>query len=79
MSRAPVESSSVASVGFSSAHNRLEIEFRNGLSYQYFGVPRALYEQLLAATSKGAFVSGLIRGRFPYKRIETSDSEELTQ
>ena len=77
--RIPVESTSLASVGFSLEHNVLEIEFRNGLVYQYFGVPRALYEQLLAAESKGKFMNRFIRRGFPQQRIERLRPSELTQ
>jgi hypothetical protein len=69
-----VESSSLASVGFSPEHNILEVEFRNGHVYEYFGVPLALYEQLLAADSKAAFMNRFIRNRFPQRRLDGSAS-----
>ena len=64
-----VESTSLASIMFSSEHNVLEVQFRNGLAYEYFGVPTAVYSELLAAPSKGAFLSRFIRNRFPYRRL----------
>ncbi len=33
----------------------LQFEFRNGLAYEYFGVPAALNADLLSAESKAAF------------------------
>ncbi len=72
-----VESTSLASVMFSADHNVLEIEFRNGLVYEYFGVPLALYQQLIAAPSKGALVNRFVRGRFPYRRVDRR--RKLTQ
>lgn len=63
-----VESTSLETVMFSAHHNVLELEFRNGLVYEYFGVPLALYQQLIAAPSKGALVNRFVRGRFPHRR-----------
>jgi hypothetical protein len=68
--RVLVESTCITSATFSSELNVLQLEFRNGLSYEYFGVPAELYRGLLSAPSKGAFVSRFIRGRFPYRRLE---------
>ena len=70
MDRVAVTSSSVASVGYSAETSTLELGYRNGSVYQYFAVPRSVFEGLLAAASKGAFVSVSIRGRYPYCRVE---------
>jgi hypothetical protein len=66
MVRAPVDSTSLASVGYSPEHSVLEVEFRNGRIYRYFTVPAKVYEQLMAAESKGSFVNRFIRDVFPY-------------
>jgi hypothetical protein len=60
-----LDSTALTSVSFSSETRVLEVEFRNGLIYEYLGVSCSLYEQLLAAPSKGAFLVSFIRGRFP--------------
>ena len=39
----------------------LQLEFRNGLAYEYFVVPAVLYGDLLSAQSKGPFVARFIR------------------
>ena len=70
MDRIAVTSSSIASAGYSPAESTLEVEYRNGSLYQYFAVPKSIFDALLAAASKGAFVSERIRGRYPYRRIE---------
>lgn len=67
--RVPVESACIASIAFSLEENVLQLEFRNGLAYEYFGVPVALYSDLLSAQSKGAFVTRFIRGHFPFRRL----------
>ena len=74
--RIPVASSSLASVGFSPEHDVLQIEFRNGLVYEYFGVPQGLHEQLLAADSKGAFLNRFVRNRFPFRRVDHRSTQD---
>jgi len=46
--RQAVASSSLASVGYNEEHEILEIEFNHGGVYQYFDVPKAEYEGLIA-------------------------------
>lgn len=71
--RVSVESACIASVAFSSEENVLQLEFRNGLAYEYFGVSASLYSELLSAQSKGAFVTRFIRGHFPFRRLSQPD------
>src|SRR5688500_17938427 len=47
MRRARVKSSSIISVGYNETNGILEIEFDRGRIYQYFDVPRAVYDELL--------------------------------
>lgn len=63
-----VESARIASIAFS-IENVLQLEFRNGLACEYFGVPAALYRDPLSAQSKGAFVTRFIRDHFPFRRL----------
>ena len=44
MDRVAVTSSSVASVGYSAETSTLELGYRNGSVYQYFAVPRSVFE-----------------------------------
>lgn len=55
MDRIPVSSSNLASVGYGSNHQILEIEFINGSIYKYFSVPSSVYLGLMAASSHGAY------------------------
>lgn len=77
--RSQVKSSSLATVGFSPEHNVLQIEFRNGLVYEYFGVTHAIYEQVLASDSKGVFLHRYGRGCFPFPWVESRQQVKLTQ
>jgi hypothetical protein len=64
-----VESSTLAAVGYDADRTLLELEFCSKAVYHYFGVPAAVPESLLNASSKGTFFNGSIRGRFPYRRV----------
>ena len=75
--RVLVESACITAIAFSVEENVLQLEFRNGLAYAYFGVPPALHRDLLSAQSKGAFVARFIRGQFPFRRLERPG--DLTQ
>jgi hypothetical protein len=76
MNRTPVDSSNIVAVGYDSATNTLEIEFKpaqpnaNARVYRYEGVPLETFERLLKAESKGSFFSSEIRGRFQALRVE---------
>ena len=54
--RVLLDSTALTAVSFSPKRNVLEVEFRNGLIYEYLGVSPSLYEQLLTASSKGPFL-----------------------
>lgn len=69
MDRKPVQSSNIASVGYEESTETLEVEFSDGNVYQYQGVPKHIYEQLVSAPSVGQFFHFNIRNSFPYMRI----------
>lgn len=76
-SRVLLDSAALTAISFASESNILEVEFRNGHIYEYLGVSSSLYEQLLAAPSKGAFLVRFIRNHFPHRRVERV--RDLTQ
>lgn len=58
----PVESSTIAAVGFSRKTATLTIRFhRSGAVYTYDPVPEGVYRRFLHAPSKGAFFHAHIR------------------
>ena len=68
--RVPVRSSNLASVGYDWFTGVLEIEFRNGRIYEYYGVPAGYYAGLMAAGSHGSYFAKFIRPKFNYSRIQ---------
>ena len=67
--RTPVQSSNVASVGYSRQLHALEIEFVRGAVYRYLDVQPRLYRRLLAANSKGRFIAENLRGKYRFLRV----------
>jgi hypothetical protein len=64
----PVHSSLLTVVAYS-APATLDLTFQTGAVYRYFGVPRLVFDELIAAESKGAYFNRTIRNRFPYRRV----------
>jgi hypothetical protein len=65
----PVESSTLATVGYDEGAELLQLEFRSRVVYRYFAVPTAVPEALLAAASKGRYFNQAIRGRYRFVRV----------
>ena len=61
MTRTPVSSSNLKSVGYDRRSTTLEVEFLSGHVYQYFGVPEARYSGLMSASSHGEFFARYIK------------------
>ncbi len=55
MNRISVSSSNLASVGYDSNNQILEVEFLHGGVYQYSGVPSSVYSGLMTASSHGSY------------------------
>ena len=62
MDRTPVVSSNIESIGYDSNSKILEVEFTNMSVYRYYEVPEDVYEELMAAESKGSYLHREIKG-----------------
>lgn len=69
MDRHSEASSDIRSIGYDPKTQTLEVEFRNGWVYQYYGVPRKLQDDLMQAQSKGQFLQQKIKNAYPYSRV----------
>jgi hypothetical protein len=64
MNMIPVNSDAVQSIGYQ--NGTLYVMYKRGVkAYEYPGVPAATYEALMAADSKGTFISANIRKQYP--------------
>lgn len=61
MKRHSVSSSNILSVGYDSDTRTLEIEFKGGGIYQYYGVPQNVYSSFLNAPSLGKYFHDFIK------------------
>ena len=62
--RVPIESTAIATVGYSKKLRALEIEFRNGAIYRYLDVAPDVYAALISARSKARFYDANIRHKY---------------
>ncbi|MCY4107830.1 MAG: KTSC domain-containing protein [Chloroflexi bacterium] len=69
MKRIPVNSSSIAEIGYDESSQTLEVQFRNGRVYQYFSVPGQVANELMDAGSHGQYVNQHIKGLYRYARV----------
>lgn len=68
MTRQPVKSTSIVSVGHDG--DTLEVEFTNGAIHTYAGVTPEQYADLLKAPSIGKHFAQHVRAMFPHTRID---------
>lgn len=61
-----VESDVIHAIGYDPELQILEIIFNNGSIYQYRGVPRDVFDQIMRADSKGSYFQNNIRDEFEY-------------
>ncbi|WP_320416563.1 KTSC domain-containing protein [Candidatus Nitrosotenuis chungbukensis] len=70
MERMRIESSDLKSVGYDESTQTLEIEFRQGGVYQYFGVPKKIHDGLMQyALSHDQYHNRFIKNRYRHKKI----------
>jgi hypothetical protein len=62
----PVDSTLLATVTYDIGASLLQLGFCDGAIYEYFAVPEAIHQGLLAANSKGVYFNSQIRSRFRY-------------
>lgn len=67
----PVESSLIEKAGYDAATQTLVVKLVNGSDlYTYQGVPQAIYDEFLAAESKGNYFVKSIKGQFKTDKAE---------
>lgn len=67
--RIRVDSTVIAAVAYST-EAALDIEFTSGATYRYFAVPAQLFQEFLAAESKGVFFNRRIRPCYQHAKVE---------
>ena len=67
--RAAVVSDCLVSIGYDEGAETLEIEYKGGRVYQYYNVPAVVFEALMTAPSRGAFLNAQIKDQFPFSKV----------
>ena len=66
MDRVPVQSETLAEVGYCAETMVLEIAFHNGSVYHYFDVSESVYLELMQTESAGKYFNANIREAYRY-------------
>jgi len=70
MERIRIKSSDIRSVGYDESAQILEIEFHHGGIYQYFSVPKKIFEDLVKSiSSHGQFHTRYIKNRYRREKV----------
>ena len=70
MTLTTVDSSMLHAVGYDEETQELEAIFHTGKIYRYRGVPKEVFEQLLASDSKGSYMRSLIIDCYPDYQVK---------
>lgn len=69
MKRTPVNSSTIAAIGYSKPRQILEVEFISGEVYQYLGVPESIYNGIMSASSRGHYLHYQVKGIYKFRKV----------
>lgn len=69
MEREYVQSSMIKSFGFDSSSSTLEVEFNNGVVWQYFDVSENTYYEMKSAESCGKFFNANIKDQYAESQV----------
>lgn len=74
MERQPIESSNLQDAGFDADSGVLEVTFKNGKRWRYFGITGSTFAEFMEADSQGSFFARNIRGQFEGEPVEEDDA-----
>lgn len=64
----PVSSSNIAAIGYDAENHAVYVQFLNGSTYAYKGVPEHEFENLRTAPSVGTYLNRNYKNVYPYER-----------
>ena len=70
----PVESGLFSSAAYRGTVRQLYLRFQDGKIYRFFDCPPTVYNEFVAAASKGRYFSQQIRNRFRYEMVRRGTS-----
>ncbi len=63
------ESSNIARYRYEINESVLQVEFKNGGTYNYYDVHQEIFDQMKAAASKGQFLAQNVKGAYRYAKV----------
>jgi hypothetical protein len=69
MDRLLVNSTNIITIGYDAGSKTLEVEFQSGKVYQYSNVPEDIYQELMAASSKGQFFHDNVMNQYDFTEV----------
>ena len=64
----PVSSSNIAAIGYDAESQMVYVQFLNGSTYAYKGVPEHEFDNLRTAPSVGSYLNSYYKNVYPYER-----------
>ena len=64
-----VSSSNIAAIGYDLENQTAYVQFLNGSTYAYKGVPEHEFESLRTAPSVGSYLNRNYKNVYPYERV----------
>ncbi len=68
-------SSNIDSLGYDELSHAMISRFKGGSSYIYYCVPSEVYDQVRSAESVGGAFNQLVKGRYLYEQLESSNRD----
>lgn len=68
MKKTFTNSSQVDSIEYFADDKKMRVVFKTGATYDYFNVPKDVYERAEQAESIGKFINSEIKGKYEYKK-----------
>ncbi len=69
MNMTDVDSSMILSVGYDAGKKTMRVLFASGKTYDYQGVPAAVYKGLMDSSSKGSYMNGNVIDCYPTSQV----------
>ncbi len=64
MKTIPVSSSAISHIGYDSITKQMKVTFKQGITYDYCGVPKHIYEAFVSAQSIGRYYHTHIEDKY---------------
>lgn len=63
-----IDSSNIEAIGYDDDTQELHVQFLSGGFYIYYDVPRAIFDGLMYAPSKGSFLNREVKGVYQFTK-----------